>query len=66
MEEICMNCDYFNETNPETHAGQCRRLPPRGIDTKSMPTGTDPLHVFPVVDDGSQEHCGQFRPIINP
>jgi len=61
MDEFCINCYYFEELNPTTHEGQCRFMPPRGIDDKSLPSGTDPVNVFPPVDDGTVEFCGQFR-----
>jgi hypothetical protein len=62
IDVVCKNCDFFNELNPGVdNSGQCRRMPPRGIDDKSLPTGTDPVNVFPLIDDGSTEFCGQFK-----
>jgi len=59
---LCVNCDFFNEANPGVdNSGECRRMPPRGIDDKSMPTGADPVNVFPRVDDATLEFCGQFK-----
>lgn len=63
MDQFCINCDYFNELNPGVdNTGQCRRMPPRGIDTKSLPEGTDPINVFPYIEDSTTEFCGQFKP----
>lgn len=65
VDVLCKNCDYFNELVGNPNYGQCRRLPPRGIDTKSLPEGTDPVNVFPMIDDGETEFCGQFK-LIRP
>jgi len=62
IQVLCVNCDFFNEANPGVdNSGECRRMPPRGIDDKSMPTGTDPVNVFPHIDDATVEFCGQFK-----
>ena len=64
---ICKNCDYFNELNPGLdNTGQCRRNPPRGIDEKAVPTGEDLINVFPYIQDGTTEFCGEFKLIKTP
>lgn len=62
IDVVCKNCDYFNELDPGVDdSGQCRRMPPRGIDDKSLPDGTDQINVFPRIDDGATEFCGEFK-----
>jgi hypothetical protein len=59
---ICWNCDYFNTLNVGVdNSGQCRRRAPRGIDTKSIPLGVSQSNVFPYVEDGTEEMCGEFK-----
>lgn len=66
MEVLCINCDFFNALNPGVdNSGQCRRNPPRGIDDKSRPE-LEPINVFPIIDDGTAERCGEFKLIVTP
>lgn len=59
---ICWNCDYFNTLNEGVdNSGQCRRRPPRGIDAHAIPEGVDDENVFPYVEDGTTEFCGEFK-----
>jgi hypothetical protein len=59
---LCWNCDYFNTLNEGVdNSGQCRRYAPRGIDTKSIPAYVPDIQVFPYVDDGMNEGCGDFK-----
>lgn len=62
MNVICWNCDYFQPSAVgENNAGWCRRYPPRGIDLKSITEPVDPFDVFPPIEDGTSEWCGDFK-----
>lgn len=64
MSEYCINCDFFYELNPGVdNTGQCRALPPRGIDDKSLPSTASKINVFPYIENGSTESCGEFKPL---
>lgn len=58
----CWNCDFYQPKEPGTsNAGWCRRYPPRGIDLKSITEPVNPFDVFPPIDDGTAEDCGDFK-----
>jgi hypothetical protein len=61
-EVICWNCDYFQPAAvDENNTGWCRRKPPRGIDQKSITEPVNTFDVFPPVEDGIEEWCGDFK-----
>lgn len=62
MDPICWNCDYFQpKAVGENNSGWCRRYPPRGIDLKSITEPVNGLDVFPPIEDGTIEECGDFK-----
>ena len=59
----CWHCDYFQLKEPGiSNAGWCRRYAPSGIDYKVITEPVDALNVFPPIDDGTAEDCGDYKP----